>query len=1030
MKFKPQLLLFLFSLMLAPYFYGQSSEKYNSEYANFYRAEELFEKEQYNSAREVFTAFINDFQDKNDPQYIKARYYQGLSALHLYNNDAIKLLQEFNNDYPENIYKNSIYFKIGQYFYQRKKYNDAREWLDKTDRTEIDTSLVAEYYFKLGYSNFQLGEFSEARNSFHEIKDGNSTYAAPALYYYSHIAYQNKTYQVALEGFLELMEDPTFKNEVPYYITQIYYLLGDYEKVTEFAPISEDSDSKETSAEMNLLIGDAYYRTKKYDEAVPYLEDYDKRKKTTREQDYALGFSYYKSQQYDNAIKMFDRVSRTEDELTQAALYHAAECYLKKDELNYARAAFKGASELKYDAEIQEDALYNYAVLSYKLDYNPYDEAILTFEYFLNEFPNSKRTEDVYSYLVNVYSSTKRYKSALESIERIDNLNIKLKTAYQIVSYNMGIEAYERGDYNGAIQALKGVSKYDIDPGLTGAAIFWQADALYNLSKYTESIKKYRDFLTIPGVTNQSLKESAYYNIAYAYFQQEDWIQAIEAFRTFTQLSNIQDQRKLADAYARIGDAYYTKQNPEFNLAVMNYKKSLELNQGNEDRTLFSLAKAYQYLPNKRQEKITTLLDIINNYTGSNYMIPAIFEVGLSYKYEGNLTKALDYLNQIINDYPNNILVKDAIIEIADIKYKQKKYQESESYFRRVLNEYSLDTTNCKRATRGLVDIYRATRQQEKINTLSDEYACADISEDDEEIFYYETANELYLNEQYEEAIPEIEKYLNKYPNGRFSIQLLSYLADIYYQRDEKEKAVSYYEQIIDRPKSGFTEEALVRASKTLYNNGEYERALPYYDQLEGLASNPQVIYNTRVGLMRCNYLLENYANAAEAAEKVLKDELLSDQKIKLEANYVAGMSNFQIEHYQEALPYLKWTADNTGEIRGTEALFTLTYCHYHLENYEKAEELHNKLLKRKPAYDYWIAKSLILQTRVFVATDDLFQAEKTINLVINNYPNDEDGVLEEAKRVKSELMQLKDKPKDTEGDTDRSIDLNEGDDE
>lgn len=1030
MKFKPQLLLFLFSLLTAPFIFGQTSEKYSSEYANFYRAEELFEKEQYNSAREVFAEFLAEFKDKNDPQYIKARYYEGLSALHLYNNDAIKLLQEFNNDYPENIYKNSIYFKIGQYFYQRKKYNDSREWLDKTDKAEIDTSLIAEYYFKLGYSNFQLGEFAEARNSFHEIKDGNSTYAAPALYYYSHIAYQNKTYQVALEGFLKLMEDPTFKNEVPYYITQIYYLLGDFEKVTEFAPMTEETDSKKTTAEMNLLIGDAYYKIKKYDEAVPFLEDYDKRKKTTREQDYALGFSYYKSEQYENAIKMFDRVSRIDDELTQAAHYHAAECYLKMEKLNYARAAFKGASELDFDVEIQEDALYNYAVLSYELDYNPYDEAILTFEYFLNEFPNSDRTEDVYSYLVNVYSSTKRYKSALESIERIDHLNIKLKTAYQIVSYNMGIEAFERGNYSAAIKAFEGVSKYDIDPSLTGGAIFWEADAFYNMKKYTDAIKKYREFLSIPGVTDNEMKEAAYYNIAYSYFQQEDWIQAIEAFRTFTQLSNIQDQRKLADAYSRIGDAYYTKESPEFNKAVLNYEKSLDLNQGNEDRTLFSLAKAYQYLPNKRQDKITTLLNIINNHTGSNYMIPAIFEVGLSYKYEGDLPKSLDYLNQIIEDYPNNILVKDAIVEIADIKYKQKKYQESESYFRRVLNEYSLDTANCKRATNGLVDIYRATRQQEKINKLSQEYACADISKDDEEIFYYETANELYLNEEYDEAIPEIEKYLNRYPEGRFSIQLISYLADIYYQRDEKEKAVTYYEQIIDRSKSDFTEEALVRSSKTLYNNGEYDKALPYYEQLEDLASNPQVIYNTRVGLMRCNYLVENHANAAEAAEKVLEDELLSDEKIKLEANYVAGMSNFHSKQYEESLPYLEWTAENTGEERGTEALFTLTYSHYHLENYDKAEELHNELLKRKPAYDFWIAKSLILQARVFVATDNLIQAEKTINLVINNYPNDEDGVLTEAERVKSELMQLKDKPKDTEDDTDRSIDLNEDDDE
>src|SRR5690554_4321394 len=137
---------------------------------------------------------------------------------------------------------------------------------------------------------------------------------------------------------------------------------------------------------------------------------------------------------------MFDRVSRTEDKLGQVSFYHIAQAYMYKEELNYARTAFKSASDLDFDPEVQEDALYNYAVLSYRLDYNPYNEAILAFELFLNEYPNSDRKEDVYSYLVNVYSSTKNYAEALKSLDRIPSLNIKLKTAYQVVSYNMGID--------------------------------------------------------------------------------------------------------------------------------------------------------------------------------------------------------------------------------------------------------------------------------------------------------------------------------------------------------------------------------------------------------------------------------------------------------------------------------------------------------------------------------------------------------------------------------------------------------------
>ena len=1009
--------------------YGQRSQKYDGEYAEFYRGEELFEKEQFSAARKVMSDFILTFSNKHDPQYVKARYYIGISALNLYNNDAIQLLMEFNNDYPENIYKDDIFFKIGQYFYQTKKYKDANEWFEKTDIRNIDTSFVAEYHFKRGYAHFQLGEFTEARDAFHEIKDLSTAYSAPALYYYSHIAYQNETYQVALEGFLKLTDNPSFKKEVPYYITQIYYLQGRYDEVIQFAPKLIDSISKENTAEMSQLIGDAYYRIGRFDEAVFYLEDYSKRANTSRDDDYQLGYAYFMSTYYEKAIRQFDKVARTKDKLGQVAMYHAAESYLKMDQLNNARAAFERAAEIDADMRVKEDALFNYAVLSYELDYNPYNEAIRAFERFLAEFPNSNRREDVYEYLVNVYANTKKYSDALASLDRIENKDIKLRTAYQIIAYNMGIEAYERGKFREAIEALKKVSKFPVDPKLVGKSLFWQADAYFLLGDYANSIKNYREFLQIPGNYSSNLKELAYYNIAYAYYDQKDYVQAIEAFRTFTQLPGISDELRLSDAFLRIGDAYYTKQTPAFDLAALNYEKAVALKQVNQDRALYYLAKVYGFLPDKRNQKITTLLDIVNNHRSSNYIVPSIFEIGISYKYEGNMNKAFEYLSQILVDYPNNILVKDALIEIGDVKYKQGDYQASESYFQRVLNEFTLNDEKCKTATKGLQDIYRATRQQEKIAEIAAKYPCADISEDDQEAFYYETANELYLKEKYDEAIPEIQKYLAVYPKGRFATQLMSYLADIYYQRDEKGQALALYERIIAQPNSAYTEEALVRASKTLYNEGEYERALPYYARLESLASTPQVIFNTRVGLMRCNYLLLFYSNASAAALKVLRDDLISDN-IRVEANYVAGMSLFKQKKYNDAIPYLTWTAENTGAERGTEAFYMLAETQYQLGKYGEAEKLHKQLLQRKPAYDYWIAKSLILQARVFMAQGDLFQAENTINLVLNNYPNQEDGILLEANKFKSELMQLKSDPDKEEEETTRVIDLQEGGDD
>ena len=51
-------LVFVF-VFLVTLVFGQRTEKYNSKYANFYRAEELFQKDQFGAARKEFRDFVN-----------------------------------------------------------------------------------------------------------------------------------------------------------------------------------------------------------------------------------------------------------------------------------------------------------------------------------------------------------------------------------------------------------------------------------------------------------------------------------------------------------------------------------------------------------------------------------------------------------------------------------------------------------------------------------------------------------------------------------------------------------------------------------------------------------------------------------------------------------------------------------------------------------------------------------------------------------------------------------------------------------
>ena len=83
-------------------------------------------------------------------------------------------------------------------------------------------------------------------------------------------------------------------------------------------------------------------------------------------------------------------------------------------------------------------------------------------------------------------------------------------------------------------------------------------------------------------------------------------------------------------------------------------------------------------------------------------------------------------------------------------------------------------------------------------------------------------------------------------------------------------------------------------------------------------------------------------------------------------------------------------------------------------------------LTKMKPSYNYWVAKGLILQSKILIIKDDLFQAEETLNSIIDYYKVKDDGIVDEATAALNELMQLKNKEKEIPVKSATEIDLNE----
>lgn len=986
---------------------AQLTDRYTSEYANFYRAEDLFEKGKYSAAQEEYRAFNQQLNQPNHPYFIKARYYTALCALYLYHADAEQQLLKFLDDYPESIYRQEIYFELGRFYFRKNKFEDAIEWLSKADVRELDESLHPEYYFKYGYARFRNNEPKAARDLFYEVINvEESAFQKPSLYYYSHISFTEGNYEVALQGFKKLENDPAFEKIVPKYIAQILYLQGKYDDLVAYAPGVKDDPKADL--EMSHLIGDAFYRTGRYDEAVPFLEEYNNKSATTRDEDYQLGFAYYKSGQYMKAVKMFDKVAKERDELGQVSLYHIGECYMKVEEYIYARNAFDLASALHFDEEIAEDALYNYAVLSYQMDFNPFDEAVEALNLYLERYPDSKRNKDIYQYLVNVYTTMKNYRSAMESIERIGDLNFEMKNAYQIMAYNYGVQLFDNGQYEQAISNFKLTRKYPVDPKINALSHYWSAEALYKMQKYDDAIAQYRTFTEVPGSYGLPEHNDAYYNIAYCHFEKQDYTAAIQNFRTFTQDPAEASHEKIADAYLRIGDAYFLQKNDD--QAIEFYTKAITENGGQVDYAKYQIGLTQGFKGNY-EDKASTMLDIVNNHNNSTFRVPALYEAAEAFRLNNEHSKAMQHYEKLVIDHPAHPMAVHAVFQIASLNFFNENYKEAEKGYLRVLNEFDHEGKK-KEALARLKDVYTAMNQPDKYIQLVNQHG--GISENEKDSLLFFSAYEQYADSMYQKAIDAFDKYLKEVSTPTFFVEANFFKASAHKRLGQKDLAHKHYTAVLSRPNNEYTEKAALFSSQYEYDNKNYEQAIQFYRKLEQTATYPENKLSAHIGLMRSYALQEKYQEAKPYAGQVVDDPLSLPNAIT-EAHFVLGKAAMEYSDYDAGLPEFKYVAANTKGSIGAESQYNVALIFHLREDYKRSEEEVRVLMKNHSGYDYWVAKALILQAKNSIGLEDYVQAEYTLNSVLEGYTVQDDGIIDEANEVMAYLQELKNSDKNIE---------------
>jgi TolA-binding protein len=969
--------------------YGQRSYQFESPSRLFLEGKEFFDLRNYPGCADKLNAYkASPVGDKDLIQ--EADYMLACIAFEQGQANAGEILEHYLETYPDTRHRNEISFLLGSVYFDRGEYRTAIYWLNESNMDKLSPAQSEAYAFRTGYSLLQMNNLKEAKSYFVRLQQSGTTYREAASYYVAYIDYAQGNYKDALSGFNKLKNHPLYQEQSLYYIAQIYYLQNQYNKVINSGEeLLKSYPNSANNAEIYRILGNAYYQQEREDKALAMLSEYvASTDQPLRGDLYLLGVCYFNKGNYKKAIASFSETIKEQDALTQNAYLYLGQSYLKLNDKNNARMAFEWAATSTYDKQVQEVALYNYALLIHETSFSGFGESVKIFEDFLNDFPDSQYADKVNDHLVEVYLTTKNYESALTSINKIHQPNAKILAAKQNVLLQLGTQAFTNQEQEQAVnyftQAIAMGSK---DAEAYSNAYFWRGESYYRLNDFGKAASDFRSYLNQARGQSTEIYSLANYNLGYSYFKLQNYAQALPAFRQYVGSEKNSSAASFADAYNRIGDCqFYSRQ---FVAAEESYAKAAALQPSSGDYALYQRGFVLG-LQKDYQGKIVMMDRLIHEYPESAYLDDALFEKGHSYVLLNNSDLAANAFSQLLHEYPQSTLARKAGLQLGLLYFNSNQSEKAIDAYKHVISVYP-GSEEAKTALQDLksvyVDMNDVASYAAYANSLGGNVRI-EVSEQDSLTYF--AAEKLFQRGENEAARRSLKSYLNAFPQGAFNANANYYLAHIAFSQKEYPEALQRYSAVYAGGDTRFREESLARKAEIEYLQKDYATAMKSFKQLQTIAESNGNRDAAKLGVMRCAQYTGQQAEALKAADEMLKSAKLSPE-IEIEARYLRAKSYIALNEKVKAEADLSVLSKDIRTVYGAEAKYLLAQSYYDRNETDKAEKTLTDFVEQGTSHQYWLARAFILLSDVYIRKGDDFQARQYLTSLQKNYKGKDD---------------------------------------
>ena len=712
--------------------------------------------------------------------------------------DAVVHYRRVIDDHPDSPYRTPARYGLAWHYYRAQQFGSAAEAFAEV-RNASDGPLADRATYYEAVSRARAGNRSQAVSLYREVpaRLPDHRLAADALYEAGLLLYQQEAYEEAVDAFRTVTEN--------------------------YPDTPRHSDAAQ-------WLGNALLASDRLDEA---LQAYEQARSLDAVPDSLLqdvrfqeGWTHYQNGRYDAAASTLLALAdnHPQSERGADALFWGADSQYNLGNVSEARRLFQRYLDRYANGAHRAGAQYALAWTHFKQE--RYTPAARYFEQFLNTYGdtdgNIPYRRDARLRLADAYFALKRYDDAVELYRRVDGDGVDYATYQTAEALNYA------GRPDEAVRTLERFAE-------RFSSSSWRPEALYRLGTihfqeqdYEAARDAYRQFLA--SYPDHQLAPQAQYGIADSYYNAGAMSDAVEAYRTV--LEDYPDSPTAEEA----GSSLFFALNAagQSDRADDLIASIAEANPELEAQLRFSRARA-AFQSGESERALSLFRTFVRTSDDDTFLPSAYYYLGQLYADQEQYTEAINYLQQLVDQYPENEQYPEGALRLGDIHLDQENYEAA-------------------------LDAYRAAAEN---NQTGDALRA--------QARYGEAVALLRLGRN-DEARSQLTALLDENSQGPLQSSARLGLARIAGTEGRTQEALSLYREVVNASDGETGAEALYRLGRLLRQQGQPRLALKELDRMPSLFGGyPEWVARSLLEQGRAYQQIGETGQAAQLFDEVME---------------------------------------------------------------------------------------------------------------------------------------------------------------